>query len=36
MSKPVIFEFLANGATQRFIARRYGTTEGNLHNWLQK
>ena len=27
---------LANGATQKFIAKRYGTTEGNLHNWLKK
>jgi DNA invertase Pin-like site-specific DNA recombinase len=27
---------LAHGATQRFIAKRYGTTEGNLHHWLQK
>ena len=27
---------LANGSTQKFIARRYGTTEGNLHHWLKK
>jgi DNA invertase Pin-like site-specific DNA recombinase len=34
--QPEIESFLANGATQRFIAKRYGTTEGNLHHWLQK
>jgi len=27
---------LANGSMQRFIARRYKTTEANLHNWLKK
>jgi len=27
---------LANGSTQRFIARRYHTTEANLHNWMKK
>ena len=27
---------LANGSTQKFIAKRYGTTEGNLYNWLKK
>ena len=27
---------IANGSTQRFIAKRYGTTESNLHNWLRK
>ncbi len=27
---------LANGSTQRFIAKRYGTTAGNLHKWLKK
>ena len=27
---------LANGATQKFIAQRYGSTEANLHNWLKK
>ena len=41
-SKPVIFTaiwieaLLANGATQKFIAQRYGTTESNLSNWLKK
>ncbi|HEY8559538.1 MAG TPA: recombinase family protein [Pyrinomonadaceae bacterium] len=27
---------LSNGSTQRFIAKRYGTTEANLSNWLRK
>lgn len=27
---------LANGSTQRFIAKRYGTTEANLHHWLKR
>jgi len=27
---------LANGSTQKFIAKRYGTTEANLCNWLKK
>ena len=27
---------LANGSTQTFIAKRYGTTEGNLYHWLKK
>jgi DNA invertase Pin-like site-specific DNA recombinase len=27
---------LANGSKQSFIAARYGTTESNLSNWLQK
>lgn len=27
---------LSNGSTQRFIAKRYGTTEANLHHWLRK
>jgi DNA invertase Pin-like site-specific DNA recombinase len=34
--QPEITALLANGATQKFIAKRYGTTEGNLHNWLKK
>ena len=35
---PVLFFFmaLANGATQKFIANRYGTTEANLHHWMKK
>ena len=27
---------LNNGSTQKFIARRYGTTEANLSRWLKK
>lgn len=27
---------LANGSTQRFVAKRYGTTEANLYHWLKK
>lgn len=27
---------LANGSTQKFIAKRYSTTEANLHNWMAK
>ena len=27
---------LANGSTQKFIAKRYHTTEANLHNWMRK
>ncbi len=34
--RPEIEGLLANGATQRFIAKRYHTTEANLHNWLKK
>jgi DNA invertase Pin-like site-specific DNA recombinase len=34
--RPEIEGLLANGSTQRFIARRYKTTEANLHNWLKK
>lgn len=34
--RPEIESLLANGATQRFVARRYKTTEANLHNWLKK
>jgi DNA invertase Pin-like site-specific DNA recombinase len=34
--QPEIEALLANGSTQKFIAKRYGTTEGNLHNWLKK
>jgi DNA invertase Pin-like site-specific DNA recombinase len=35
-SQPEITALLANGATQTFIAKRYGTTAGNLHKWLKK
>ena len=34
--RPEIEALLANGTTQRFIARRYHTTEANLCNWLNK
>jgi DNA invertase Pin-like site-specific DNA recombinase len=34
--RPEIESLLAHGATQRFIARRYKTTEANLHHWLKK
>ena len=34
--QPEIKSLLANGATQRFIAKRYATTEANLHHWLKK
>ena len=27
---------LKNGSTQRFIAKRYGSSEANLNNWLKK
>lgn len=27
---------LINGTTQKFIAKRYGSTEANLHHWLKK
>ena len=35
-SKPEIEALLANGSTQKFIAKRYGTTEANLYNWMKK
>lgn len=34
--QPEIRALLENGSTQRFIAKRYQTTEANLHNWLKK
>lgn len=34
--RPEIESLLANGSTQKFIARRYHTTEANLHHWLKK
>lgn len=33
--RPEIEALLANGATQRFIANRYGTTEANLSRWIK-
>lgn len=34
--RPEIEALLDNGSTKRFVARRYGTTESNLHSWLKK
>jgi DNA invertase Pin-like site-specific DNA recombinase len=34
--RPEIEALLKNGATQRFIAGRYGTTEANLSRWMKK
>jgi DNA invertase Pin-like site-specific DNA recombinase len=34
--RPEIEALLANGSTQKFIAKRYRTTEANLHHWLKK
>jgi DNA invertase Pin-like site-specific DNA recombinase len=34
--RPEIVALLANGATQQFIAKRYGTTAANLHQWLKR
>lgn len=34
--KPEIEALLANGATKRFIAKRYSTSEKNLYKWLKK
>ena len=34
--RPEIEGLLINGATQKFIATRYGSTESNLHHWLKK
>ena len=34
--RPEIEALLSSGSTQRFIAKRYGTTEANLHNWMRK
>ena len=34
--RPEIEALLANGSKQRFIARRYGTTEANLSRWLKQ
>jgi transcriptional regulator len=27
---------IKNGSTQKFIAKRYHTTEANLHHWLKQ
>jgi DNA invertase Pin-like site-specific DNA recombinase len=34
--RPEIEALLVNGSSQRFIARRYKTTEANFSNWLKK
>ena len=34
--RPEIEALLANGSTQKFIAERYGTTEGNLSRWMKR
>jgi len=34
--QPEIEALLKNGATQTFIAKRYGTTPANLSNWIKK
>ncbi|MBU0470827.1 MAG: recombinase family protein [Nanoarchaeota archaeon] len=34
--RPEIEALLKNGSTQKFIAKRYGTTESNLHRWMKK
>lgn len=34
--RPEIEALLNNGATQKFIAKRYKTTEANLHHWMKK
>lgn len=34
--RPEIEALLANGSTKRFVARRYHTSESNLHLWLKQ
>ena len=34
--RPEIEALLGNGSTQKFIAKRYGTTEANLSRWVKK
>ena len=34
--KPEIEALLNNGSTQKFIAKRYGTTEANFSNWIKR
>jgi DNA invertase Pin-like site-specific DNA recombinase len=34
--RPEIEALLANGSSQKFIAKRYGTTEANLSRWLKR
>ena len=35
-SREEILALLNNGATKAFVARRYGTSQPNLYNWLNK
>jgi DNA invertase Pin-like site-specific DNA recombinase len=35
-SREEILALLTNGATKAFVARRYGTSQPNLYNWLNK
>jgi transcriptional regulator len=34
--RPEIEALLNNGSTQKFIAKRYGTTEANLSRWMKR
>jgi len=34
--RPEIEALLATGSSQKFIAKRYGTDEVNLHHWMKK
>lgn len=34
--RPEIEALLSNGSSQRFIAKRYKTTEANFSNWIKK
>ena len=34
--RPEIEALISNGSTQTFIAKRYHTTEANLHHWLKQ
>lgn len=34
--RPEIEALMANGSTLAFIAKRYNTTEANLHHWLRQ
>jgi DNA invertase Pin-like site-specific DNA recombinase len=34
--RPEILALISNGSTQRFVAKRYNTTPGNLSRWLKK
>jgi len=34
--KEEIIALLQNGSTKAYVSNRYGTTQGNLHNWIKK